>query len=317
MELRAGDFLKINSNIKSWLYSDMLEKPEELVMNRPRNKGGLGVQNVKIKALALLIKSFLETAINPEYINNFFHNALYRWHVLEDRSITDPGNTPYYSQSFFSTIKKVVHEGLLNIPRMTTKQWYQVLLENNVTMELSTLNTRVWKPIKCEINFPDVDWDRTWELTKIRGLDSNQTSFLFKLLHNILPTASRLHRLSQKPTPTCSMCPSGSIEDRVHALLGCSYNGEVSTWIMQITHKVVPLCTANDIVNLNLEIAEPMTFPLIWSLSMVLSLVWQFRVARKNITLYSIRAEAEAKINILRKSRLQERVPIIETLLNL
>ena len=83
MELQAGDILKINSNIKSWLYSDMLEKPEELVMNRPRNKEGLGVQNVKIKAQALLIKSFLETAINPEYINNFFHNALYRWHVLE------------------------------------------------------------------------------------------------------------------------------------------------------------------------------------------------------------------------------------------
>ena len=70
------------------------------------------------------------------------------------------------------------------------------------------------------------------------------------------------------------MCPSGSIEDRVHALLGCSYNGEVSTWIMQITHKVVPLCTANDLVNLNLEIAEPMTFPLIWSLALVLSLVF-------------------------------------------
>ena len=122
MEFQAGDILKINSNIKSWLYSDMLEKPEELVMNRPRNKGGLGVQNVKIKAQALLIKSFLETAINPEYINNFFHNALYRWHVLEDFSISDPGNTPYYSQTFFSTIKQVVQEGLLNIPRMTTKQ---------------------------------------------------------------------------------------------------------------------------------------------------------------------------------------------------
>ena len=145
MELQAGDILKINSNIKSWLYSDMLEKPEELVMNRPRNKGGLGVQNVKIKAQALLIKSFLETVINPEYIKNFFHNALYRWHVLEDFSISDPGNTPYYSQTFFSTIKQVVQEGLLNIPRMTTKQWYQVLLEN----------------------FPDVDWDRTWDFTKL------------------------------------------------------------------------------------------------------------------------------------------------------
>ena len=80
LELRAGDFSKINSTIKSWLYADMLEKPEELVMFRPKWKGGLNVQNVKYKAQAILIKSFLETALNPKFINNLFHNALYRWH---------------------------------------------------------------------------------------------------------------------------------------------------------------------------------------------------------------------------------------------
>ena len=317
LELRAGDFSKINSSIKSWLYSDMLEKPEELVLFRPKSKGGLGVQNVKFKSLAILIKSFLETAIDPNFVNNVFHNALYRWHVLEDRSIKNPGNTPYYSQNFYSSIKQVVQEGLLNISGMTTKQWYRVLVENNVTMETIEDNRRVWSPIKCELNFPDIVWDKTWELAQLRGLDSHLSSFLFKLLHNILPTASRLHRLNQKQTPACSMCPSGSDEDRVHALLECSYNGEVNDWIAHFTHMTVPSCNASDIVNLNLHITEPMIFPLIWSLSLVLSLVWQCRVAKKTISLYSIRAEVEAKINMLRKSRLRETVPIIKNLLNL
>ena len=73
----------------------MLENPEELVMYRPRSKGGLGVHNVQYKALAILIWSFLETAISPKFINNLYHNALYRWHVLGDKSLTDPGNSPY------------------------------------------------------------------------------------------------------------------------------------------------------------------------------------------------------------------------------
>ena len=47
LELRAGDITKITATIKSWLYADLLEKPEELVMFRLRSNGGLGVHNIK------------------------------------------------------------------------------------------------------------------------------------------------------------------------------------------------------------------------------------------------------------------------------
>ena len=318
LELRAGDFVKINSNIKSWLYADMLEKPEELVMFRPKWKGGLSVQNVKYKSQAILIKSFLETAINPKFITNLFHCALYRWHVLNDRSIFDPGNTPYYSKDFFSAIRQVVEEGLLNVAKMSTKQWYQVLMENNVTKEV-VMNTdrQAWKPIRCEVNFPGNSWDRSWELTFTSGLNSDQSSFLFKLLHDILPTGSRLLRLKQKESSACTLCRTGAIDDRLHALLACSINSEINDWVVSLTQKVVPNSKTEDIISLNLTISEPMHFPLIWTLSHVLMLVWQSRMNKKTISLYHVRAEIEAKINILRKSRLKEAVSQIETLINL
>ena len=81
LELRAGDITKITATIKSWLYADLLEKPEELVMFRHRSNGGLGVNNIKYKGMALLIRSFLETAVNPQFIRNHYHNALFRWQV--------------------------------------------------------------------------------------------------------------------------------------------------------------------------------------------------------------------------------------------
>ena len=71
LEHRSGDISKLNSIMKSWLYADMLEKPEELAMHRPRAQGGLGVHHVRSKALAILIRSFIETALSPKFIRNF------------------------------------------------------------------------------------------------------------------------------------------------------------------------------------------------------------------------------------------------------
>ena len=67
VDLRELDASKITSNAKSWLYGDMLIKPEELVLYRPTASGGLALLNVKIKALSGLIRSFLETACMPQF----------------------------------------------------------------------------------------------------------------------------------------------------------------------------------------------------------------------------------------------------------
>ena len=65
IDLRAGDISKINSSVKSLVYADQLVKPEEIVLYMGRQEGGLNLVNVKYRAMAELIKSFLDTAINP------------------------------------------------------------------------------------------------------------------------------------------------------------------------------------------------------------------------------------------------------------
>ena len=318
LELRSGDFAKINSNIKSWLYADMLEKPEELILHRPREKGGLGVHHVRCKALAILIRSFLETAISSKFIRNHFHHALYRWHVLGDRSMTDPGSTPYYNPDFYDAIKYVVSEGLLRVSTMTTKQWYRVLLERNVTMKINDPSPeQVWIPAKCEVSQPGVNWDRTWLFAKLKGLNSEQTSFLFKLLHNILPTSVRLHRLKQKNSPACTLCSTGISEDCLHALLECPHNNDVNSWILKLCQKTVPNCRTTDIIYLNLNLTDPLMFPMIWLLSHIFCMVWKLRSNKKAVNLFSIRAELEARINLLRKSSLTNTIVQIEKITNL
>ena len=99
INLRAQDISIINSQVKSWLYQDCLEKPGELVLYRHSEDGGLGLLNVKVRALALLIRSFLETAINPSFRHSLYHEMLFRYHVLDESSLPNPGFTPFYDAS--------------------------------------------------------------------------------------------------------------------------------------------------------------------------------------------------------------------------
>ena len=65
INLIENDFKVINSQIKSSVFADQLETPEEIVQYRPRICGRLGMTHVRYKAMAEVIRSFLETALIP------------------------------------------------------------------------------------------------------------------------------------------------------------------------------------------------------------------------------------------------------------
>ena len=76
VNLRVQDITVITSQIKSWLYQDLLLKPSELVLYRGTDVGGLGLLCVKMRSLALLIRTYLETSINPKFRHSLFHEQV-------------------------------------------------------------------------------------------------------------------------------------------------------------------------------------------------------------------------------------------------
>ena len=88
---------------------------------------------VKMRAMAMLIHTFLTQAITPRFPNNQYLNSLYRWHVLGNRFLPDPGRPPYYSTNFFNLIEHVKEDTPLNVACVPVKQWYELLLEMGVT----------------------------------------------------------------------------------------------------------------------------------------------------------------------------------------
>ena len=304
IDLRVLDVSKITSSIKSWIYADQLEKPQELVLYRSRKEGGLNVNNVKCRALAEQIKSFLDTAVNPKFRNNIYHRALYDWHVLDIRTIPDPGRPPYYSVEFFTAIKSVKNEGLLNVATLSLGHWYKALLENYVTTEVNVEGFRFKKNCKIESDHPNVDWERTWSLACIKGLESENYSFLWKLVHNILPTQERLSRILVNITsPVCTLCDANQSCNLVHAMFLCNHNSNIAQWLLQLLRKHVRYLTPQQVILLDMNLEEKLKLPFIWLIANTLGIIWNSRVEKKATSLITTRAVLEANIMLLRKTR--------------
>ena len=290
-----------------------------MILHRKRSVGGLGLLNVKYKAMAEMARSFMESSLNPKFITNIHHQALYLWKVEENRDIPDPGKNPFMTEELWSNIKRVKEEGLLNIGKMTTGQWYRALLENNITMQVDADGRSSLRPCKVEIANPRVDWAQTWQLASLRDLSSEDQTFLWRMLHDILPTQSRLHRLGMRnaPTPNCLRCDSLVPESLSHALVTCQKNSEVTAWLLPIVHQHLPGLQPQQLVQLDLgTMDESMRFPIVWLISNVFSLLWQSKKEKKVPTLFQTRAMLEARVTILRKTRINNHCTMIDTMIN-
>ena len=304
VDLRVQDVTKITSLIKSWLYQDQFLKPEELVMHRHPSVGGLGIHNVLIKAQAGLIKTFLETATNSKFRGSLFHTILFRYHILGDTSLPNPGFPPFYSADFFSKIRQVHDETPLNVATMSEGQWYQLFLQDNCTMEEGDGDQRKLIMCRVERSKPEVDWERSWRLARMPGLGPENVSFLFKLVHQILPTQERVARTSARASPACPVRGCDHVcEDLAHAIVLSQGNDGVGHRMMSCVREFSPRVGIESALRLDFDVEEDMELPLVWLIATVSLEIWKLRVDKSRVQLYDVRAQLEAKINLLRETR--------------
>ena len=131
----------------------------------------------------MLVSTFLSQAISPAFPNNLYHNSLYRWHVLKERNIPNPGRPPYYSMTFFSLIKHVKETTPLNVSWISVKQWYQLLMEMGITHTNDDLNS---PPViinsKLEDKHLGKDLSMCYQSSRIFGLSTEQKFFNLKMM---------------------------------------------------------------------------------------------------------------------------------------
>ena len=145
--------------------------------------------HVLSKSMAHLISTFLQTACNSRFQQSLFHSWLYKFHVEEQTNLPDPGYPPFYDKHFFNIIKEVKNNTPLNPVHMSVKEWYRFLVEKNVTMRTIDQEGRMEMiPCKVEEREPDVFWSESFRICRLIGLSPEIKSFLFKMIHTLLPS---------------------------------------------------------------------------------------------------------------------------------
>ena len=306
VDMRVGDITAITCRVKSYCYQDLYQKPSEVLLYRREGEGGLGLYHLQSKALAHLISKFIQTAANPKYIKSLFHTWLFRYHVLGELDLPNPGYTPYYDQSFFEVIKYVKEKTPLNPVFMSIKQWYRLLLEKNVIMRVVDQEDRMELiPCKVEDRQPEVVWPEVYRASRLTGLSPECKSFLFQLVHTLLPSKERINHLNPNTSPLC-WCNSGAMETYQHLFFQCEINQESGQALLRCVRAYDRTLSDIKLVRLELSTDEPFLLASVSLVSCGLKLIWESRKIKKRTSLINMRAELESAIAIKRKSRLRK-----------
>ena len=169
--------------------------------------------------------------------------------MLEEEPTNILNIPPYFKGDFFTAIRRI-QQSPLNVANIRVKEIYRFLVEE-ITMNTNEVPPKLL-PVRVESACPDNQWERTWNMARQHMLGPTLTSFLFLMLHNLLPTAERLARILPNQSPHCSQCQDkGQFIDTLHhALFDCVSSKEVSTTLLQGLQKSIAGITPATILTL-------------------------------------------------------------------
>ena len=240
--------------------------------------------------------------LSPMFPTNYYLNTLYRWYVLEERVVADPGRHPYYSVAFFSVIKDIHLNTPLNVTWVSMKEWYQILLERGVTHNSEYIDSpQILITSRLEESHPGKDLTHSYRMCRLFGLSPDQKSFMFKMVQNLLPTRERLNRLGKVASPSCLFCDSP--EDTLEHLIVCPNSSEATTPLLACLSSQVSNLTSTDVTTMIINTSESWELSAAWLVATSLTFVWEDRAAGKSKSLSRLRAELKANVALLSSTK--------------
>ena len=93
------------------------------------------------------------------------------------------------------------------------------------------------------------------------------------------------------------------MENLAHALLFCQTNDGVGKNLLELLKGLIPGIEAEAALRLELHVDQDLELPLVWYIATVLHSVWNLRQSGTKVQQYLVRAQLEAKINLLRETK--------------
>ena len=127
-------------------------------------------------------------------------NPLFKMRTLPDN--VSFSQTPFYSP-VINTVRSC--NKLRNFPNIASKDIYDFIL--------------VKQAPRVEEKYCFFNWKTIWKNVAFKLIKSDDRCILFKYLHEILPTKSRLYEIKRKLSPNCDIC--NIEESNLHMMYYC------------------------------------------------------------------------------------------------
>ena len=159
-------------------------------------------------------------------------------------------------------------------------------------------------PCKIEERNPTIAWNDSYSLCRLKGLSPDTKSFLYKLIHTLLPSKERVHHLTPTSSALC-WCDSGEQETYEHLFFHCSKNRGAGEALLRCAKAYDQNLTLDKVLRMEIGADETFLLPTVVILATGLEYIWEIRKTTKNTSNFMMRAELEAAISIRRRSRLK------------
>ena len=173
-------------------------------------------------------------------------------------------------------------------------------------------NSREYIKSRAELSCPSNDWERSWRRSRLKGLGSAATSFLWKLLHQLLPTENRLSRILPNTSPDCKLCQGHVQADLVHCFFQCDSTRLIGEKLLSSISPYDPDISPSKLLRLEFEAEPAMEMPLVWVTAHTLLYMWGVRCSGKTVNPLLTRASLESKVSLLRETRFKNEHTLIK-----
>ena len=134
---------------------------------------------------------------------------------------------------------------------------------------------------------PQTDWEHSCRLARLPGLGPENTSFLLKLMHDLLPTQERVARTNQRAGAGCKVQGCAAVsDDREHDLVHCLGNTGVGQKGVRCLQSYNPNIDVKAVIRLEIDVDEGLELPLVWQVATTFSALWKLRVNKTKATIF-------------------------------
>ena len=292
LDLRQQDIQKLGSIIKSWITQHLLRKPNEVMLYRSKEFGGLQLVNVKARTMANLLKTFIDqSSYGSPFFNNYL-NAIFRIFVTEEVQMQGMKRPSYVNQEMISIIKEAIAEGE-DIKSLTTKMWQDRITRRSIThLRMENGECTLIETTQESRNW-EVDWDTAWTSSSTKGLSPGQKSTLFEFSNNLCVNNQYLKKIGKSPTPQCSFC--GEIDARLH-FLACPHSDGLGLAVVSILMESADdTFTADKLAVLDLKLQQHLLLPALLVMGEAIRLILEKRRSGKRVDISKSGALIKAK----------------------